>query len=206
MRVGVAEGRRRADGIKPLPVQVRTMLESRGRRVLAVAVLLGVLGSLAVGFGTVAPDPRSNHFLDESDLATGGDAHVGQRTQVEGVVVRTDPVVVRTPYSVWEDDHYETGAVELRVTDLDRSVQRGDSLQVFGVVEADRTVRATDSVAVSATNFRYMYGVSLLAGLWVLARLVRGWTVDWEELALRRRVSGRTRDRRRSADRRGRDA
>ena len=35
------------------------------------------------------------------------------------------------------------------------------------------------------------YGISALAGLWVLARLVRGWSLDWETGALERRIRDR---------------
>jgi hypothetical protein len=40
---------------------------------------------------------------------------------------------------------------------------------------------------VPARNYLYMYTISALAGVWVLLRLVRGWTVNRATLAIRRR-------------------
>lgn len=164
------------------------MLDTRARRVVAVALLVGALLGLAVEFGTVQPDPRLGYYPTGDHLAADHDGYVGESARVRGTVERVDPVVVlAVPYEFWADGEYRTGTTRLRVRGVSEPVSPGQELQVYGTVEADRTIRAVDSVVVPAGNQLYMYGVSLLAGLWVLARLVRGWTVAWTEFAIRRR-------------------
>lgn len=77
--------------------------------------------------------------------------------------------------------------MRLTVTGRVPPVAVGEHLQVVGTVRPDRTIVATDAIAVPATNFRSMYVLSFGAGCWVLVRLLRGWTVDRTALAVRRR-------------------
>lgn len=163
------------------------MIETRGHRLLAVGVLCGALAGLMVWFGTLGPNPQLNHFLEAGHLAVDQTSHVGERAQVIGPVVDTDPVVIAAEYSIRVDGRYRTGTIRITITGLSQSVSPGQRLQVYGIVRPDRTIQATRTVAVPATNFLFMYGISALAGLWVLARLLMGWTVAWDEFAIHRR-------------------
>lgn len=163
------------------------MLDSRASRLAALTVLLGAFLALAVRYGTLSPAPELGYYPTADHVAAGYDAYVGDRIHVTGTVVAVDPVVIAAEYAAWVDGGYRTGTIHLTVTGLSESVAPGETLQVFGVARPDRTVRATNAVAVPAANFLYMYAVSVLGGLWVFARLVRGWTVAWGELAVRRR-------------------
>lgn len=164
------------------------MLESRAGRLVALCLLLGVLAVLAVWFGIPSPpDPQLGQTPTEDQLASAPDASVGQHVQVTGTVVRTDPAVVTTEYEYWSGDRYRTGQLEVTITGLTTTVTPGHTLQVYGVVQPDGTIDATTSVVVPPANRQYMYGISALAGLWVLARLVRDWTVDWDTLAVEQR-------------------
>lgn len=167
------------------------MLDSRASRLVAVAALLAALFALAVRFGaaTAHPAPELGFYPGEDQLARDYGAYVGQRVQVSGTVVRVDPVVVAAEYETWVGGRYRTGVLRLTVANYGGSVAPGDTLQIFGTAGPDRTIRARSTVAVPGANFRYMYGVSFLAGLWVLARLVRGWTVSWTDLAVRPRTA-----------------
>ena len=163
------------------------MLSPRSRRLLGLGVLVGLLGGCVVGFGSVTPTPVVGDYPDEASLAVNPDGYVGEYVQVTGTVVRTDPVVIEETYSVWVGDRYRHGTVRLRIAGLDRSVRPGQSLQVYGTVRPDGSVQARTSVYVPAKNQLYMYVVSALAGLWVLLRLVRGWTMSVTDIALYRR-------------------
>lgn len=165
------------------------MFESRQGRFSVLVVLLALLLGLMVGFGTITPDPMLGSYPDHNQLATKYDSYLGDPVQVTGTVVQTDPVIIQNDYSVWNGGHYQTGTVELTITDLSRSVTTGQTLQVYGTARPDQTIRAVNSVVVPATNYLYMYGVSALAGLWVLARLIRGWTIDPTTFAVRRRTA-----------------
>ena len=161
------------------------MIETRASRLTTLCVLFGLLGLLAFGFGLSAsqgPGPGQSPGVDH--ISPSDDAYVGQQVQVSGTVVRTDPVVIAVEYEYWTGTRYRTGVLEFTVTGLERTVSPGQHLQVYGVLAEARTVETTNSVVVPAGNIVFMYGVSALAGTWVLLRLVRGWTVDWRTLAL----------------------
>jgi hypothetical protein len=66
-------------------------------------------------------------------------------------------------------------------------VTSSQSLQVYGTLRSANTIEAMNSVAVSRINIYYMYVVSALAGVWTLARLALGWTIDRRTLAITRR-------------------
>jgi hypothetical protein len=58
---------------------------------------------------------------------------------------------------------------------------------VFGVVSPDRTIGAENAFVVPAVGPLYARGISFLAGLWVLFRVVRRFRFDRTELGLVRR-------------------
>ncbi|WP_254535977.1 hypothetical protein [Halomarina litorea] len=163
------------------------MLTSRGPRLLALAVLCSTLAALTIWFGALQPAPELGAYPTEDDLGADYPTHVGDPAQVSGTVVATDPVVLVAEYEAYTGDGYRTGDLRLTVRDLETPTATGDHLQVFGTVRPDRTIDATDAVAVPDRNFLYTYLVSFVAGCWVLARLARGWTVEWSTLAVRPR-------------------
>lgn len=165
------------------------VLSPRSRRLLGLGVLVGLLGGCAVGFGSVTPNPAVGDYPNEGSLAVNPDGYVNEYVQVTGTVVQTDPVVIEDTYSVWVGDRYRRGTIRLHIVGLDRSVHPGQSLQVYGTVRPDGSVQARTSVSVRAHKQLYMYVVSALAGLWVLLRLVRGWTGSAADLALYQRAS-----------------
>lgn len=161
------------------------MIETRASRLATLCVLFGLLVALAVSFGvstSQGPQPEQAPTMDL--VAADGDAYVGESVQVSGTVVRTDPAVIAAEYEYWTGTRYRTGVLEFTVTGLGTTVSPGQHLQVYGVLASARTVEASNGVVVPGGNVLFMYGVSALAGTWVLLRLVRGWTVDWGTLAL----------------------
>lgn len=146
-------------------------------RVPAILALVAVLVALCIAYGAVGTQPDQGDYPSSDDIAADYDAYVGQRVTVEGTVVSTDPLVIDT-YRPEDSDH------RLRVTDTAVAPERGATLKVHGVLEEDRTVRAVRAYAVPRGGYVYMYGVSALAGLWVLVRTVRDWRVDRRTVAL----------------------
>lgn len=161
------------------------MIGTRASRLTTLCVLFGLLVLLAVAFGvSTSRGPQLEQAPNADHIASGGDAYVGELVQVSGTVVRTDPVVIAAEYEYWTGTRYRTGVLEFTVTGLERTVSPGQHLQVYGVLAEARTVEASNAVVVPARNILFMYGVSALAGVWVLLRLVRGWTVDRGTLAI----------------------
>jgi hypothetical protein len=159
------------------------MLRSPRARLLAVLVLLTALFGLLVWHGALAPAPEAGAYPSQEELAADYDRYLGERVTVGGRIVETDPVAIDAEYGVEE-------SIRLTVVGLDPGVriEEGADLQVFGVVEPDRTVRAEDAYAVPASGLWYTWTVSFLAGLWVLGRIVRHFRFDREEWGLVRRA------------------
>lgn len=163
------------------------MIESLPSRLVTICLLVGALAGLAVWFGTVPPGAQAGQPLTTDRIAASENVPVGQHVQVTGSVWKTDPVVLTTEYAYWTGTHYRTGSREFIVTGSVTPVTSSQSLQVYGTLRSANTIEATNSVAVSRANISYMYVVSALAGVWTLARLALGWTVDRRTLAITRR-------------------
>lgn len=140
-----------------------------GRAVLITVLILAQLG-LLVWFGGLGPNAALGRYPDEEALAADYDAYLGERVSVDGPIVATDPVTIRA--------EHPDGSLRLVVIDIEHAVAEGDFLQVYGVVEPERTVRAINSYTVSPTGRWYAWGISFLAGLWVLGRVIRDWQID----------------------------
>ena len=141
------------------------MLDSRPGRVaalLAVGVLLAVV---LVGAGTIPV----------VDLISDYEAAVGTETEADGTVVGTDPVCI---------DH---DGIILRVRNADAvaddPISVGDRVVVYGEVNPEQTIVASEVVVRPAWAFQYLYAVSLVGGFWVLVRFLRGWRLNLAKFA-----------------------
>lgn len=145
-------------------------------RALAAAVLVAVLAGLFVAAGTDAPDPGAHDYPDEDDVGPDRAAYVGQRVTLGGRVVGTDPLRMEVTHGVH-------GAFTVTVTGVDREAAEGDHISVFGTLEDESTVAAERVVLREPWEIRYMYAVSFVGGVWVLARTLRRWRFDGDRLA-----------------------
>lgn len=141
------------------------------KRVVAVCLLVGLLLGLGVWYGSLPPAPEVGAHPDEADLAEEYSAYVGQPVTVSGVITETSPVTIAVDSGPGE-------TIELRITNVEGSVRRGDVLRVFGVAEADRTIRAENAFTVTHRGLWYAWIASFAAGVWVLARIVRHWRLN----------------------------
>lgn len=152
------------------------MIDTRRRRLVALGVLVCALGGLAVFAGTMEPDPSDNHYPDGIELAADFVAYHGESVEVSGTVVGTDPVVIEV----------ETGIdrpLALTVLNVEEAVAVGQELRVFGTARPDETLVAHETVVVSPWETYYAWAVSLVAGLWVLGRFLRGWRFERSTLS-----------------------
>lgn len=139
------------------------------RGFLLVLVVVAQAG-LLVWAGTIPVDPDTHHYPSGYNLALDYDRFVGQRAEVSGDVVSTDPIVITDSF----------GSHELRMTIHGTDVEPapGDHLRAFGVVEEGHSLEATSAFTVPRTRLWYTWLVSFAAGLWVLARGLTHWDVD----------------------------
>lgn len=149
---------------------------ARVRRAVAILVLLAVLGALFVAAGTDTPNPAANDYPGEDEVGPSPATYVGERVSLSGRVVAADPVRIEVEYGTGE-------TFTVTVTGVDRPVSVGDHLSAFGTLTNESTLAAERTIVRAPWELWYMYVVSFVAGLWVLARTVRRWRFDADELA-----------------------
>ena len=150
---------------------------SRGKRLtLLVFLLIALSALLIVGGIDRPPAPELGVYPGADDIAHHPDTHLNQQVSFTGQVVSTDPLIIRADY----ETDAELDSIRITLTDVDADIERGDTLQVVGVLTDPRTVRPTNVVVVPRTGLWYAWVTSFAAGLWVLARLLRHWRLDTE--------------------------
>ncbi|MFC4247704.1 hypothetical protein ACFOZ7_12130 [Natribaculum luteum] len=151
-------------------------------RLLAALVLLAVLAGFLVWDGTATADPSLNQFPDDEAVVNEPRAYVDERVVLGGRVVDTDPVVVEISHT-GDSRTVTLEDVDATVQNADRALKRGDEVSAFGTLENPSTLATERTIVRESWELQYMYVVSLLGGLWVLGRFVRGWRFDREQLA-----------------------
>lgn len=149
-------------------------------RLLAVALLLGLLFGAAVGFGSLPTNPDAGRYPGADAVEDRPATLVGGEVTVWGMVVATDPVIVRT----------EPGGEPFDITltgDAVSDVAVGEYIGVHGTLDATRRVHVDRAFVTEPQERSYLYYISLLAGLWVLVRFLRGWQFEPATLTFRPR-------------------
>ncbi|WP_137284583.1 hypothetical protein [Halorussus salinisoli] len=147
------------------------MFRTLHSRTLAIFGLLALLFGLAVWYGSLGPAPALGDYPDQEHLATDYNYYLDSQVTVSGRIVTTDPVTIVAEYGA--DD-----TIQLTIVDLAVSPSVGDKLRVYGIVKPDQSIRAINAFTVPQRGLGYTWTVSFLAGLWVLARLIRYWQFD----------------------------
>lgn len=150
---------------------------SSRRRLAGVSVLLAALVGLCIWYGTLAPAPALGDYPENADIVENYGGYVGEQATISGPVQSLDPVTLVVK-------GLDGTTHRLTIHGAPTSVQRGDKLRVFGVVEPGFTIRATNVIIVPAGNLWYTWLVSLGAGLWVFGRVLRHWRLDTTTLSL----------------------
>jgi len=151
-------------------------------RLLAIVALLIVLVGLLSWTGTATVDPLETTYPDEADVTSDRESYIGERVVLDGSVVETDPLVIAT-----QSNGNGRFTIVRTADTLERStgpLETGDRVTVFGTLEDAATLDADRTISTALWESLYMVGISFVAGCWVLARLVRGWRVDWGRGAL----------------------
>lgn len=148
-------------------------MDGRYKRLLGIIGLICLLATLLVWAGTVPPNVDQHRYLGNEQIVESYDAYIGSQAQVGGTVVRTDPVVLKLIH------HRSTHEVIVR--DVPQSTQPGDRIVVFGTVQRNDVIDSQGSTVREPWEPIYMYLISCLGGLWILARLINGWRFDWDQ-------------------------
>ena len=152
----------------------------RGRRLLAVAFLIGLLVGLSVLHGTLVPTATDGRYPGPEAIAINEDVPTGNAVTVWGTVVATDPVVIET----------EPRGQSVRFTltgEPVADVSVGTTVGVHGTLASPNNVAVDRALLQEPWELRYLYIISFVAGLWVLGRFLRGWHLDGSTLSFQPR-------------------
>lgn len=149
-------------------------------RIVVAAVLLTALLGLCVHYGGTYddnwPHPTGDQLRDEYD------AYAGERVLLIGSVqsVDRDTIVIQIT------DSADEVAAELEIHGVDESVAPGGTVQVYGVLEPDRTMTPEETVVVDrdASAFGYKLATSIASVLLAIGYVGRHWTVNPRTLAV----------------------
>lgn len=142
-------------------------------RFLVIVSLIVILVSMFIWFGSLEPEPKKGDYPGSEQLFEDYDDHVGEKVEVTGDVVNTDPLTI-------EIERLEK-EMRLEITDADISADKGDKLQVFGVLQEDHTIQAENAVRQPLVNYIYMYIISTVAAIWISIRIITRWRWNGEK-------------------------
>lgn len=139
-------------------------MQSWSLRAALIVLLVSVHILLFVSFSATYPSSSApQYYPGAEEVSHDPDRYVGDRVSVYGRVVSTSPPVI------------DSGGREFGLVGGD-GVRRDSGVGVYGVYREDGGIQVIDSVEYTQGGLTYSYAVSFLAGLWVLARLLRDWT------------------------------
>lgn len=160
------------------------MIDTPRTRVVVILVLLAVLGGSCIWFGSLSPNPAQGRYPHTEDLVNDQASYVGESVVINGEAVDTEPLTADSHYELIRDGTVERDSVVFTVMNASTHVTVGYTVQIYGVLRTDETVRAKQVIVVPSRNAVYMYAISFLAGLWTLTRLIRQWRLDFQRLAV----------------------
>lgn len=149
---------------------------------MLVAALVGLCVYYGATWAANWPYPTTE------DLVTDAGSYVGGAVLVTGPVSAVD--AVNGTMTVVPSGSYPS--FEMTVTGVERAVEPGGTVHVFGTLRPDGTVSADRVLVVNATFAAelYKYGVSVVGAALVLVVFFRRWRLDREALAFEVRADG----------------
>ncbi|WP_440771731.1 DNA-binding protein [Natronorubrum sp. DTA28] len=143
-------------------------------RLVVVALLFAALLGLCVHYGGTYDDNWPHPTGDQ--LGEEYDAYAGERVLLFGSVQSVDGETI----VIHVTDSADEVAAELEIDGVDNSVASGGTVQVYGVLESDRTMTADETVVVDrdANAFDYKLGTSIVGVLLAIGYFARHWTVN----------------------------
>ncbi len=139
------------------------MLDTFKHRLAVVIILIVILISLFVWYGSLQPDPDVHRYPGDEHLIKNRHEYVGDEVEVGGKVVSTSPLMIEIEYG---DE-----SRELYITGVDEELNKNDRVTVFGTLEDENTIAASEIIAKPYINYVYMYAVSVVAATWILFRI-----------------------------------
>jgi len=146
------------------------------RVTVAVLLVVVVAGS---GVHYAAAEPTHWPYPTDDELTESYESAVGEQTLLFGEVQSIETAENTATITV----EHTTGEFDMRVTNLDATVDPGGTIQVYGTLEPDHTIDADSVVVVNpaGSSTTYKYAVSAVGALLTLVVFFREWRIDREE-------------------------
>lgn len=154
------------------------MMHLLHRRILLSGMLVLTLIGASSVYASQPPNPDANVFPRNEDFVEDHEAYIGQRVLLSGTIEKTSPLVVQVETT--------QGSAEFKVTSVERRIQVSAQLDIFGIAKRDHTIQAIGVRPTSSGEREYVYGISLLAVLWVSLRFLHHWKLDVESWSIKR--------------------
>ncbi|SDJ56148.1 single stranded DNA-binding domain-containing protein [Natronorubrum texcoconense] len=157
-------------------------------RIVVSTLLLAALFGLCVHYGGAYDDNWPHPTGDQ--LGAEYDAYAGERVLLIGSVQSVDGETI----VIHVTDSADEVAAELEIDGVDEPVAPGGTVQVYGVLESDRTMTADETVVVDrdANAYGYKLGTSIVGVLLAIGYFGRHWTVNPRTLAVEPRETETT--------------
>jgi len=152
-------------------------------RIITVGVLVFSLFGGAIAYGAIDHDPAANSYVYADKWGDTPETYLGERVAVSGIVVSTDPYVLKTDYGVDK-------TLRVTVNNAPTDIESGQELAVFGTLTDDRTIAAERTSHRNQWESWYLYLISALGIGWVVYRIASHWTIDWVQLGFRPQSDG----------------
>lgn len=146
------------------------MIYTAKQRIFVVVILLFIQIALFPAYAKQPTNSDAGVYPNVGDILECPDKYVGHRIETGGITRQTDPLVIEVVTT--------RGDYPITVTDTELTPKTGDKVRVFGILTDPHTIRSIDAFVQPRTGRWYAWGISFLAGLWVLSRMIRYWTVD----------------------------
>lgn len=160
-------------------------------RLVAAVVLVGLLLGLCVQYDSAYDE--NSPYPPTDELATNYDDYVGEETLLFGTVRDIEVAGNATPpnRATIEVDSSE-GTFEMTVREFRGDVKPGGVVQVYGTLQSDRTIEATNVEVVNpaGSSNLYKYAVSAIGAILVVALFFRRWQFNADTLAFEVRDDG----------------
>ena len=150
------------------------MIDTRRARIVAVAVLLAAHVALFPAFAAQPVNQDAGVLPGEEEFLNSPDQYLGTQIETGGIVVEQSPLTIRVETTRRTE--------ELHVRGLETTPEPDDKIRVAGTLREPTIIEAQRGFVVPQRGRWYAWGISFLAGLWVLARLVRHWRVEYATL------------------------
>ena len=155
------------------------MLHTANRRIFIILLLLTALAVLCPLYAQQPVNPELGVYPDDDEFGESPEQYIGDTVVIGGIVQQVSPLIIKIETT--------QGPREITIVDSALRPELGDKVRVFGILTAAGAVRSLNGFVVPQGGLWYTWSISFLAGLWVLTRLIRHWTVDWTQIQFQRR-------------------